>query len=189
MPPWLSPFLPPWCLPGASQAVQMVLSCLPGVQSVLSCPPGASLVPRRLSNWSFPASLVPPWCLPGCPNGPFLPETRRDLPLLRAYPPLSKFQWRPARFVPNPGVGPTAGFPYRKTERPWHRIAFRRLFVAQTLLLRPQRFVLARAGHPTRKPKTGLLFFSCARPQRLPTVGVAVSLRFVAVASALEGVF
>ena len=29
-----------WCLPGASQAVQIVLSCLPG----------ASLVPRRLSN-------------------------------------------------------------------------------------------------------------------------------------------
>ena len=48
VPPWrlagrpVTPFLPPWCLPGASQAVQMVLSCLPG----------ASLVPRKLSNWS-----------------------------------------------------------------------------------------------------------------------------------------
>ena len=30
-------------------------------------------MPRRLSNYSFPASLVHPWCLPGCPNGPFLP--------------------------------------------------------------------------------------------------------------------
>ena len=48
----------------ASQAVQLALSCLPGasrpVQLVLSCLPGASLVPRRLSHWSFPASLVPP---------------------------------------------------------------------------------------------------------------------------------
>ena len=80
-PPGLStwPFPPPWCLPAASQAFQMVLSCLlvppwclgppwclqvcpngpfclPGasqaVQMVLSCLPGASLVPRRLSNWS-----------------------------------------------------------------------------------------------------------------------------------------
>ena len=50
--------LPPWCLPGASQAVQLVLSCLPGaslvppqaVQMVISCLPGASLVPRRLSD-------------------------------------------------------------------------------------------------------------------------------------------
>ena len=56
-------FLPPWCLLGASQAVQMIISCLPG----------ASLAPRRLFKWSFPASLVPPWCLPGCPNGHFLP--------------------------------------------------------------------------------------------------------------------
>ena len=86
VPPWCclgclpgcpnGPFLLPWCLPGASQAVQSILSCLPGasqaVQLVLS-----SLVPRRLSNWSFSASLAPPWCclgcLPGCPNGPFLP--------------------------------------------------------------------------------------------------------------------
>ena len=100
VPPWcltgcpISPFLPLWCLPGASQAVQLILSCLPGasprgkretygrtgsplpgasqaVQLVLS----ASLVPPRLSKWSFPASLVPPGasqavqmvlsCLPG----------------------------------------------------------------------------------------------------------------------------
>ena len=38
------------CLPGASQAVQLVLSCFPG----------GSLVPPRLSHESFPASLVPP---------------------------------------------------------------------------------------------------------------------------------
>ena len=35
----------PWCLPGASRAVQMALSC----------------------------SLVPTWCLPRLSKGPFLP--------------------------------------------------------------------------------------------------------------------
>ena len=89
LPPWCLPgaywsFPPPWCLPGASQAVQLILSCFPGaflvpigpflppwcfpgasqaVELILSCLPGASLVPPwclRLSNWSFPASLVPP---------------------------------------------------------------------------------------------------------------------------------
>ena len=80
-------FLSPWCLPGALQTVQLILPCLPGasqaIQMVLSCLPGASwplagcpidpfvppwclasylkclLVPRRLSNRSFPASLLP----------------------------------------------------------------------------------------------------------------------------------
>ena len=33
----------------------------------------APLVPRRLSNWSFPVVLVPSWCLPSCPKGSFLP--------------------------------------------------------------------------------------------------------------------
>ena len=113
--------LPPWCLPGASQAVQLVLS--------------ASRVPRRLSHWSFPASLVPPWCLPGCPNGPFLPlwcipgcPNNSFLPpwclpgasqtvqmglsclpggsLLAQLAARSKFQWRPPRFVANPRVAP-----------------------------------------------------------------------------------
>ena len=37
-----------------------------------SCLPGASLVPRKLQNRSFPASLVPPWCVAGCPINPFL---------------------------------------------------------------------------------------------------------------------
>ena len=81
----------PLTAPGASQAVQLDLSylpgasqaplglflpllCLPGasqaVQLVLSCIPGASLVPRRLSKLS---PFLPPWCLPGCPNSPFLP--------------------------------------------------------------------------------------------------------------------
>ena len=51
------------CLPGASQAVQLILSLPPGASLVpprLSkwCVP-SSLVPPRLSNWSFPASLVP----------------------------------------------------------------------------------------------------------------------------------
>ena len=70
--------VPPWCLAGCSK---MVLSCLPGTslvlprlfKMVLSCLPGASLVPHRLSNRSFPASLVPPWCFAGCPISPFLP--------------------------------------------------------------------------------------------------------------------
>ena len=63
VPPWrlascpidpFGSFLPPWCLPGASQTVQLILSCLSGpsqaVQMVLSCLSGASLVPRKLAN-------------------------------------------------------------------------------------------------------------------------------------------
>ena len=74
VPPWclagcpIGPFLPPWCLPGASQAPAVLVPRL-GCPLVLSGLSGASLVPRKLSKWSFPA----PWCLPGCPNGPFLP--------------------------------------------------------------------------------------------------------------------
>ena len=72
---WLFPasLVPPrlskWFFPASlvpSQAVRLILSCLPGASLVpprLSyspwCLPGASLVPRRLSNGSFPASLVP----------------------------------------------------------------------------------------------------------------------------------
>ena len=40
-------------------------------------------------------------------------------------------------------------------------------------------------GPPHTQTLNGSSLLSCARPQRLPTVGVAVSLRFVAVASAL----
>ena len=86
----------PWCLAGCPIGPFQSPWCLPG------CPngsflPGTSLVPPRLSKWSFPASLVvqvvlsclpggpigpflpswclflPPWWLPGCPSGPFLP--------------------------------------------------------------------------------------------------------------------
>ena len=32
-----------------------------------------SVVPRRLSNWFFPVSLVLPWRPAGCPIDPFLP--------------------------------------------------------------------------------------------------------------------
>ena len=75
----------PSCLPGASLAVHLVSSCLPGASGfpigpflppwcLLGCPLGLFLPPwcLRLSNWSFPASLVPPRtvqlvlsCLPG----------------------------------------------------------------------------------------------------------------------------
>ena len=96
----MSPFLPPWWLPGAFQAVQMALSCLPGpngpfvppwrlpgasqaVQLVLSYLPGASQA-IQLVLFCFPgASLVPPrlsiWSFPAslapcsCPTSPFLP--------------------------------------------------------------------------------------------------------------------
>ena len=173
VPPWClagCPFLPPWCLPGASQAVQLILSCLPGasqaVQLVLSCLPGASLVSARLSKWSFPA---------GDPPG--------SAPLPRVYPPLSKFQWRPARFVPNPGVGPTAGFPYRKTAFKWPLGAP----VAQNCLSKASRSTdpsstapkvcFGPGGPPHGQTLNGSSLLSCARPQRLPTVGVAVSLR------------
>ena len=78
VPPWCLRGCPklffPWYLPGALQAVQLILSslvpprlsklmlsCLPGVsqavQMALFCLPGASLVPLKRS---FPASLVPP---------------------------------------------------------------------------------------------------------------------------------
>ena len=69
LPPWclagcpLYPFLPPWCFPGASQAVQLVLSCL------------------LVSSRSFPASLVPSWCLPGVSLVP-----RRPVLLSRCLP-------------------------------------------------------------------------------------------------------
>ena len=143
-PPWclagcpISPVLPPWCLP------------------------------HRLSNWSFPASLVPPWCLAGCLTSPFLPpwclpgacqavhmvlSCRRPAgvcPLASGLPSakqISILGWA-LRPVSRSTEWPLKG----RSERPWRRIAFRRLFVAQTLLLRPQRFVLTRAGHPTRKP-------------------------------------
>ena len=87
LPPWCllgcpnGPFLPPWCLPvkgdslpGASQAVQMALSCLPGasqaVQLILSCLPGASQAVQLVLSCLPGASLVPPSqmvisCLPG----------------------------------------------------------------------------------------------------------------------------
>ena len=55
------PFLHPCCLIGASQAVQLVLSCRL---------PGAFVVLPSLSNYSSP--FLPPWCLPGCPTNPFL---------------------------------------------------------------------------------------------------------------------
>ena len=105
LPPWrlpgcrFGPFLPPWCLPG----LQLVLSC-PLVPPW--CLPGCPIGPF-LSPWCLPIGpFLPPWYLTGCPIGPFLPF----LPpwCLWGCPPLSKFQWRPARFAPNPGVGPTA---------------------------------------------------------------------------------
>ena len=91
-------------------------------------------MPHRLSKWSFPASLVPPWCPAGCPISPFLPpwclpgacqavqmvlSCRRPAGVCPLASGLSKFQWRPACFVPNPGVGPTAGFSYHKTAFKW----------------------------------------------------------------------
>ena len=167
-------------------------------------------MPRRLSNWSFPASLVPPWCLAGCLTSPFLPPWCLSLvparlskwsfpagdppgsaPLPRVYPPLSKFQWRPACFAPNPGVGPSAGFPYHKTAFKWPLGAP----LAQNCLSKASRSTdpsstapkvcFGPGGPPHTQTLNGSSLLSCARPQRLPTVGVAVSLRFVAVASAL----
>ena len=132
-------------------------------------------VPARLSKWSFSA---------GDPPG--------SAPLPRVYPPLSKFQWRPACFVPNPGVGPTAGFPYHKTAFKWPLGAP----VAQNCLSKASRSTdpsstapkvcFGPGGPPHTQTLNGSSLLSCARPQRLPTVGVAVSLRFVAVASALR---
>ena len=87
----IGPFLPSWlsgasqavqlvlsCLPGASQAVQLVPSCLSGasqaIQLVLSCLPGASQAVQLALS-----------CLPGAFVPPFAPAVvaslRRDLRL------------------------------------------------------------------------------------------------------------
>ena len=60
----IDPFLPPWCLPGASQAIQMALSCLPG----------AFLVPRRLSKWILS-------CLPGASQKALLKASLCEEPI------------------------------------------------------------------------------------------------------------
>ena len=59
--PRRSPFLPSWCL---QQHYPVLQSCATSL-------PRASLVPPRLSKVVL--SLVPPWCLAGCPIDPFLP--------------------------------------------------------------------------------------------------------------------
>ena len=158
-------------------------------------------MPHRLSNWSFLASLVPPWCLAGCLTSPFLPPGASLVPAglsKWSFPagdppgsaPLPR-QWRPACFAPNPGVGPTAGFPYHKTAFKWPLGAP----VAQNCLSKASRStdpsstapkVCFGPGGPTHtQTLNGSSLLSCGRPQRLPTVGVAVSIRFVAAASAL----
>ena len=103
LPPGLSKWSFPasWCLPGASQAVQLVLSCFPGasqaVQLVLSCLPGALqavhcpigpfLLPWCLPGWPF-GPFLPPCCLAGCPISPFLPPW-----CLPGVSRLSKWSW------------------------------------------------------------------------------------------------
>ena len=97
-PPWClagcpnGHFLPPWCPPGASQAVQLILFlpfwclagcpigpflppwCLPGasqaVELVLSCLPGASQAVQMVISCLPGASLVPLSCLPGASLAP-----------------------------------------------------------------------------------------------------------------------
>ena len=64
--------------------------------SLLSLP-GASLVPRNLSKWFFPASL----CLAGCPIDPFLPPcaSQESFPAFVVPSKLSKWSF-PASLVP-----------------------------------------------------------------------------------------
>ena len=71
--PWSFPvsLLPPWCLPGCPNGSFLPLVppwclagcpipwCLPGSRRLSNGSFPASLVPRKLSNESFPASLVP----------------------------------------------------------------------------------------------------------------------------------
>ena len=124
------------CLPGASQAVQLILSCLLGASLVPPRVSNwlfpTSLVPRRLSKppWylaSCPINpFLPPWFLAQKKeaqrsqeelNLPGFQCARPSLVKRVAVnhfafvpwvcPPLSKFQWRPARFVANPRVDPT----------------------------------------------------------------------------------
>ena len=148
VPPWcltdcpISPFLHPWCLPGASQIVPLVLSCLPGLpwclssfpngpclppwclpgafpvswclpgalQIILSCLPGASLVPHRLSNWSFPASLVPPWSFPISPTQ-FLGGRPSCLPMA-----LSSLPGCPISLPPPPGLSKSVSGAFQAIE-------------------------------------------------------------------------
>ena len=139
-------FLPPWCLPGASQAVQISPFYLPGASLVLPwCLPGCPNGPCP------PASLVSPWCLPGCPNGPFLPPwclpgasqaVQLDrIPILDGRRILSKFEYnfngeRPGSrqilgWAPRPAARST-GWPLKG--RSEHRIALNSSLVAQDCL-------------------------------------------------------
>ena len=49
-------FLPPWCLPAASQTVQLILGSFLPPWCLASCPM---------------SPFLPSWCLSGCPNRPF----------------------------------------------------------------------------------------------------------------------
>ena len=54
-------------------------------------------MPRKLSKWFSPASLVPPWCLASCPTDPFLP------PWCLASCLLGSRSWRPPQDLPRTG--------------------------------------------------------------------------------------
>ena len=84
----IGPFLPPWCLPGCPKGPFLPFWHLPGASQAVPngpflppwqvpprlsqmppwCLPGASLVPRGLSKWSFPARWCLPGASPGCPK-------------------------------------------------------------------------------------------------------------------------
>ena len=118
LPPWpglgrlLGSFLPPWCLPGASQTVQLILSCLPGgpngsflppwclpgasqaVQLILSCLPGASQTVQCVLSCLPGASQVVQMVL-SCLPGASLSKGKQSV--------LGSRPWRPPQHLPRTG--------------------------------------------------------------------------------------
>ena len=91
-------FLPPWCLPGASQTVQLILCCLPGasqaVQLILSCLAGASQAVQCVLSCLLGASQVVQMilsCLPGASLSKGIQSVLGSRP------------WRPPQDLPRTG--------------------------------------------------------------------------------------
>ena len=87
--------------PGASQAVQSILSCLPAASQTVIDP---FLPPWCLASCPN-GSFLPPWCLSGCPNGPFLPPCQREpcAPSRISKASLPSRAWSPPQDLPRTG--------------------------------------------------------------------------------------
>ena len=105
-------------------------------------------------------------------------------PLASGLPSAKQISMATSLFCAKSWGGPYGRLPVpQDLERLWHRIAFRRLLVAQTLLLRPQSLFWPGRAAPHASLKR--VYSSFLRSAATRSGGVAVSLRFVAAASAL----